>query len=56
VFSFFEKHIQIFFNGFSSYNKQWQDAQIAMADMLAVEIPTQPRAPENVCYDIIFRV
>ncbi len=41
---------------FSSYNKQWQDAQIAMVDMLAVEIPAQPRAPETVCYDIIFLI
>ena len=34
---------------FSSYNKQWQDAQIAMVDMLALETPEQPRAPESVC-------
>ena len=33
---------------FSSYNKQWQDAQIAMADMLALEMPSQPRPPETV--------
>ncbi|CAF0945186.1 unnamed protein product [Rotaria sp. Silwood1] len=30
-----------------SYNKQWQDAQIAMVDMLAIETPEQPRLPEN---------
>ncbi|CAF2772312.1 unnamed protein product [Rotaria sp. Silwood2] len=30
-----------------SYNKQWQDAQIAMVDMLAIETPEQPRGPEN---------
>ena len=49
--------VQFFFVGkylsnnyFSSYNKQWQDAQIAMVDMLGLELPAQPRAPENVCY------
>ncbi|CAF4977218.1 unnamed protein product, partial [Rotaria socialis] len=30
-----------------SYNKQWQDAQIAMVDMLAIETPEQPRQPET---------
>ncbi|CAF2087238.1 unnamed protein product [Rotaria magnacalcarata] len=30
-----------------SYNKQWQDAQIAMVDMLAIETPEQPRPPET---------
>jgi hypothetical protein len=38
----------------SSYNKQWQDAQIAMVDMLGIEAPEQPRAPETVSYKDIF--
>jgi hypothetical protein len=48
VWIFFCKLINKYY--FSSYNKQWQDAQIAMADMLGIETPAQPRAPETVCH------
>ncbi len=47
------RNITAALNYFSSYNKQWQDAQLALVDMLAIETPAQPRAPEPVCYDCV---
>jgi hypothetical protein len=44
------KYLSVLF--FSTYNKQWTEAQSALMDLLVQEMPAEPPKPERVsCYN-----